>query len=582
MQVTVTNTVPPQSNLVVFLFEGRDSEVTADTTFTYKSTGGYWLIRYIQNDPTSRSDSIFVEILDPVIPQFELNACGSNELYVDILDNNYDLYEIDYGDGSIDTTAVNIVPPNYSYGASTTRNVTVTGLYSTASNRCGFSSISFTPVNQVVSAQISLMEILDDQSLVIQYNLAPNTRTSLEIAINNDTNFQLFKNINQGTSRDTLRNLQLLTATYCFRIASHDACSNFKAYSNTLCSIYTDAAAVNNTVDLTWDTIYPLSFSSTDIFRDGTLLNSNTTQNLSYSDTSVVCNTSYCYSIDIQHNDGSISRSNQVCDNAFSSDTPSTIVDVSSVVTDTEIQWSWLIPNNEQVQWYRVLDQNSSLLDTALNNSISTPYLDELGVCIKLDYVNQCNNTSDLSRLFCPIDLERTLNGSGSTSLRWEDYTSWVNGVRNYSLVIYDQNMNVLDSINLGLDTEYTDPLPNDNNQVNYYKVWAQANDLGPSLSNSKLVKVERPAIIGIPNSFTPNNDNLNDVFAVTGKFIQSVEINIINRWGSTIYQVNGATWDGMSNGNKVPLGNYVYHIKVKDFAGNELIRTGSVLILED
>ena len=88
--------------------------------------------------------------------------------------------------------------------------------------------------------------------------------------------------------------------------------------------------------------------------------------------------------------------------------------------------------------------------------------------------------------------------------------------------------------------------------------------------------------VIAIPNSFTPNNDNLNDVFAVTGKFIESIEINIVNRWGSTIYQVNGATWDGMSNGNKVPLGNYVYHVRVKDFAGNELIRTGSVLILED
>lgn len=187
-----------------------------------------------------------------------------------------------------------------------------------------------------------------------------------------------------------------------------------------------------------------------------------------------------------------------------------------------------------------------------------------------------------MSKLFCPIELEKTSNGDGSTSLIWEDYANWENGVRNYSLVIYDQNMNVLDSINLGLETEYVDPLPDDNNQVNYYKVWAQANDIGPALSNSKLVKVERPAVIAIPNSFTPNNDNLNDVFAVTGKFIESIEINIINRWGSTIYHVNGASWNGMSNGNKVPLGNYIYHVKVKDFAGNELIRTGSVLILED
>jgi len=252
------------------------------------------------------------------------------------------------------------------------------------------------------------------------------------------------------------------------------------------------------------------------------------------------------------------------------------------VVTDTEIQWSWVIPNNEQVQWYRVLDENSNLLDTALLNSIATPSMDTPDQCIKIDYVNLCINSSAMSKLFCPIDLAISSDRDGSTILSWEDYTGWENGVRNYSLVIYDQNMNVLDSINLALETEFTDPLPDDNNQINYYKVWAQANDLGPSLSSSKLVKVERPAVIGIPSSFTPNNDNLNDVFAVTGKFIQSIEISILNRWGSTIYQVNGATWDGMTNGHKVPMGNYVYQVKVKDFAGNELIRTGSLLILED
>jgi len=578
--ITVTN-INPGTDVILYQYEGRSSPVTSNSTYTYTVAGNYWIYQYIQNGPV-REDSVLVEILDPAIPQFELNDCGSNEVQVDIQDNYYDIYEINYGDGTIINVPVNSTPPNYSYGASTPVNVTVTGLFTTANNRCSAAIINFTPVNQVVPAQFTLIKVLDDQTLVIQYNLAPNTQTSLEIAVNNNSNFQLYKNIDQGTSSDTLINLQLTSATYCFRIASNDACSNLKAYSNTLCSIYADAQAVNNSIDLSWNTLYPSGFTSTDINRDGSLISSITTQTMSYADTSAICNTPYCYNIVVQHSNGSVSQSNQVCDTAFSSDKPTTVVDVSSLVTDSEIQWAWLTPINEQVQWYRVFNQSSVLIDTAFQNSLATAYSDEPDVCIKLDYTNICNNSSDISALFCPLELKRTIHEDGATGLSWQNYDGWQNGVRNYAMVIYDQNMNVLDSINVGLDTEYVDPLPDDNNQVNYYRVWAEANDLGPSLANSNLIRVERTAIIGIPSSFTPNGDNLNDVLVVSGKFIQSIELSILNRWGSTIYHVNGATWDGTSYGHKVPLGNYIYHVKIKDFAGNELIRTGSVLILKD
>jgi len=142
--------------------------------------------------------------------------------------------------------------------------------------------------------------------------------------------------------------------------------------------------------------------------------------------------------------------------------------------------------------------------------------------------------------------------------------------------------MIILDSIAVGNLTEYTDPLPGDNNQVSYYRISAQANDNGIKYSSSNLIRVERPPIIAVPNSFTPNGDNLNDLFVVSGKYIKSVDLSIINRWGSTIYQVNGSSWDGTSNGSPVPLGTYVYHLIIKDFANNEHIRTGTVLILDD
>jgi gliding motility-associated-like protein len=583
MPVTVTSTTAtPDSIVVLFLYEGRNSATTADTTFLYTSTGDFWLYRFIQNN-ANRVDSMLVEVLDPVIPDFELHSCNNNDLQVEIMNSDYDIYEIDYGDGTIIQIPVGTFPPIHSYVSSLPVTVTVTGLYTTSTNRCGTNSTTFAPVNLVQPAQFNILTTLDDQSLVIQYNAAPNTITSLEVSLNNTGNFQLFKNLAQGTNTDTLTNLQLPITTYCFRIVSHDACSNFKVYSNELCSIYLAGQAVNNGIDLSWDTFFPANHLSTDIISNGTNIISLVNQELNYSDTSVICQVEYCYYLEAQHSDGSISISNQpVCKVAFSTDTPSRIENISVNINNDEIRWSWQIPANAQIQYYEVLNQNGQFIDSTSVNTLSTFFPDDAGICIKVRVTNICDNISELSSSVCPLLVDRTMNADGSITLNWSDFTGWQNGVNNYTVVIFDLNMNLIDSIAVGNSTEYNDPLPTDDNQVSFYRVWATANDMGLEPSISNLIRVERSPVIAAPNSFTPNGDNLNDVFEVTGKYIKSVNLSILNRWGSTIYQVDGNSWDGTSKGKTVPLGNYVYHIIVKDFINNEHIRTGTVLVLKN
>lgn len=579
--VTVTN-INPGTDVILYQYEGKTSSVTASANFLYSTTGGYWLFQYIQGATGQKADSIFVEILDPVIPDFELHSCNNNDLQVIIIDTAYDVYEIDYGDGTIIQIPVSSFPPLHNYAGPAPVAVTVTGLYNTSFKRCGNKIINFTPVNQVLPAQFNLLTYLDDQSLIVQYNIAPNTITSLEVSLNNTSNFQLFKNLGQGTITDTLTNLQLPLTTYCFRIVSHDACSNFKVYSNELCSIFANGQAANNSIDLTWATVFPVNYSNTEVLRDNISIISLSNQALTYADTSVVCNTNYCYYLEAFHSDGSMSRSNQICEDAFSTDIPATVKDISANITADEIHWSWLAPVNEQVQVYTIFNQADGILGSTALNTASTLYPDDAGVCIKIQLTNSCDNSSGFSQITCPLLLHRTLNVDGSITLNWSDYTGWQSGVNNYSVVIFDTDMTMIDSIAVGNLTEYTDPLPDDNNQVSHYRIWALANDNGIYYSSSNLIRVERPPVIAVPNSFTPNGDNLNDLFVVSGKYIKTVDLSIINRWGSTIYQVNGSSWDGTSNGSQVPLGTYVYHLIIKDFANNEHIRTGSVLILDD
>ena len=72
---------------------------------------------------------------------------------------------------------------------------------------------------------------------------------------------------------------------------------------------------------------------------------------------------------------------------------------------------------------------------------------------------------------------------------------------------------------------------------------------------------------IVIPNVFTPNNDQVNDLWFVEEiECVKEFSCVIVNRWGNKIYEyfdVNGA-WDGRTlGGNKVTTGVYFYKMNI-------------------
>ena len=72
---------------------------------------------------------------------------------------------------------------------------------------------------------------------------------------------------------------------------------------------------------------------------------------------------------------------------------------------------------------------------------------------------------------------------------------------------------------------------------------------------------------IYIPNAFTPNKDNRNDIFKVKGTNITSINGKIYNRWGELVFEWNNINqgWDGTQKNEPAPSGIYVYRIKIKD-----------------
>lgn len=102
-------------------------------------------------------------------------------------------------------------------------------------------------------------------------------------------------------------------------------------------------------------------------------------------------------------------------------------------------------------------------------------------------------------------------------------------------------------------------------------------------------VRVEDPLCdtdhVYVPNAFTPNGDNNNDVMRVRSNFAdQLTEFRwiIYNRWGQEVYSSDDplGSWDGTQEGDDLEPDVYGYWLRVRCPAGQELIQQGNITIL--
>ena len=97
-----------------------------------------------------------------------------------------------------------------------------------------------------------------------------------------------------------------------------------------------------------------------------------------------------------------------------------------------------------------------------------------------------------------------------------------------------------------------------------------------------KVIVVEVPSKLEIPNVFTPNGDKVNDVFRLIGSALSEIDAQIFDRWGNLVYSVVSETgniaWDGKNlQGKDCPSGTYFYIIKAKGKDGEEYTEKGNV-----
>ena len=105
----------------------------------------------------------------------------------------------------------------------------------------------------------------------------------------------------------------------------------------------------------------------------------------------------------------------------------------------------------------------------------------------------------------------------------------------------------------------------------------------GCSATSKVGLMVAPPAWITLPDAFTPNGDNSNELLKpVTNRISSLTYLKIYNRWGEAVYfsdQLNEG-WDGSLKGSKVDGGAYVWKMEAVTNEGEIIRKSGTVLLV--
>ncbi len=119
-----------------------------------------------------------------------------------------------------------------------------------------------------------------------------------------------------------------------------------------------------------------------------------------------------------------------------------------------------------------------------------------------------------------------------------------------------------------------------DSTLISYIIVESEDGCFGTS-SNSIINFIPRVEFF-MPNTFTPNGDQHNDLLTTLGNNIGSFSMSIINRWGEIIFFTDDINkfWDGKFNGYPIKQGTYSYKVNIIGENKRPFTKTGTINVL--
>jgi gliding motility-associated-like protein len=184
-------------------------------------------------------------------------------------------------------------------------------------------------------------------------------------------------------------------------------------------------------------------------------------------------------------------------------------------------------------------------------------------VSLTTDSPNGCSNTLTLNDL---INVFGSPNADFSVASNFIDVSDPTVSVFNNSIGAVDYIWNFGD--NTILNSEFN-PEPHTYEGLlenQYYVTLTAISENGCIDTSFQLIQLTEDVIIYAPNTFTPDDDDLNENWKpviTSGIERDSYELNIFNRWGELFFTTKDYDqgWDGTFRGNEVQNGTYSYQL---------------------
>lgn len=556
-------------------------------TFTYTNPGTYTLSVLYQN---IGADDIQITVDQNIQPAFEMYACANRGIAVRVFDSNYDQYVFDFNNDGIAESIQpfsNTITAQASYPTTTPVTVAVRGRDVNSADNCAARTQAFTPVNTLTAPNITTLTAASSTALKLDFAGQPNVQYRLEIATNNNSNFQLAQTlVNVNTT--TVSNLRLDDNFHCFRISAFNPCTATNTYSTTVCSQKVDLNVQSGANRLSITTA-PTGITQTQIARTPSPSTILPGAQSVFLDTDITCNREYCYQVTMSYSNGATSTSLKKCGRSFINTAPPAVDNVSSLVdTGVELRYSVTNANNPPKTFILFRGTRGSDFGLLARTDQPPPYTDdsyttEANLCYKINYEDNCGNVSLEGVIVCPVRVLADRDQKNSVTVRWTRYTGWKQGVRGYTLEKFNDQGGLIQTLNMNTDTVYVDNVPDFNNQVVKYRVRATPNQTGLSASVSNTVRIVKEITVSFPTAFSPDRSGPaeNETFRITTQFVQRLSLSVFDRWGVLLFTTEkNEAWDGNYEGRPMPPGTYVWKAQITDLAGQTTARTGTLVLI--
>jgi gliding motility-associated-like protein len=594
-----------------FYYDGKTAEKlnytgiseTSNVYFSNSISKTYTILQYGEKNGKPMYACKNVTVLPNNIPKFSYSICSSAlEIVIpQANENNFDSYKINWGSGNPEVTILaNQLPYSASKPVNYPTQIKVEGVYTTQSNvSCGATGTTtiqkldpanfpngynppFDPnIDEIVNAggkqlTMKIKGSEDGQG----YNLNMRELTGVY------PSKAFMTNVVPGSFNITLPDSEQV---YCFYMTRMSGCGSFEE-SSEVCNLVQETPKINpGNVSLEWSS-YPNSNRSytfqpalhtfnkkIEIEKDinGTktfvTVQNNTTNFLDQ----VECVSNLKYRIKVttdgllwgyQYKNVSFSDWEFIDASKIKAPAISELVvtanEDNKILLDFKNNNTW---NTPILRYYihEITNNVAQLIDSVL---VPAPFVTNKDAalqtyCFAVSYKDQCGISSVLSPEVCSLNLTLTNNNV----LEWANANPFTpGGIMDLELENKNNEMDVFSNPIL-LQTTQTSFSPDyiEFTDKAIFRLKASNNN---AISYSNTLEVPLKASLTFPNTFSPNDDGLNDTFYPLGAIntISNYSMTIYNRWGEVIFETQDPEqkWNGKSKTGKV-YNTGLYFVKV-------------------